>query len=111
MGTDTLTTSAASDNQAAAVVSLPIAVVATTAAEVRALLHEAVDVGTGPVVLDLGAVETFDVVGLGVVMGAHRRAAARGRDLRVVRPSRRVSAVLRITGVDRVLCPREGEDS
>jgi anti-sigma B factor antagonist len=107
MGTDTLSMRAASEHHTGTAVSLPVAVVATTAGEVRALLHDAVDHGTGPVVLDLGAVETFDVVGLGVVMGAHRRAAARGRHLRVVRPSRRVSAVLRITGVDRVLCPRE----
>jgi anti-anti-sigma factor len=87
-------------------VALPVAMVASTAGEVRTLLHRAVDLGTGPVVLDLAAVERLDVVGLGVLMGAHRRAATRGRDLRVVRPSRRVSAVLQVTGLDRVLCPR-----
>jgi anti-sigma B factor antagonist len=87
------------------VVSLPIAVVATTAGEIRARLHDAVDAGTGPLLLDLGAVERLDVVGLGVLVGAHRRAPGRGRQLRVIRPSRRVAAVLHITGLDRVLSP------
>jgi anti-sigma B factor antagonist len=99
MGTDTL-------RMSADVVSLPIAVVATNASEVRAVLHDAVDLGTGPLVLDLGAVERLDVVGLGVLMGAHRRAAGRGREMRVIQPSRRVAAVLHITGLERVLCPR-----
>ena len=89
------------------VVMLPIAVVASTAADVRARLHRAVDDGTGPLVVDLAAVERLDVVGLGVLMGAHRRAATRGRELRVAHPSRRVAVVLHITGLDRVLCPRQ----
>jgi anti-anti-sigma factor len=102
MSTNTLRTATTPDE----VVALPIAVVATTAADVRALLHRAVDGGTGPVVVDLAAVERLDVVGLGVLMGAYRRASARGRDLRVARPSRRVASVLYVTGLDRVLCPR-----
>jgi anti-sigma B factor antagonist len=99
MGTETLHLSTETD-----AILLPMAVVATTAAELRDRLHRAVDLATGPVLLDLSAVERLDVVGLGVLMGAHRRAATRGRDLRVVRPSRRVAAVLHVTGVDRVLC-------
>jgi anti-anti-sigma factor len=98
MGTDTLRTPSTE------AIAMPIAMVATTAADIRALLHRAVDSGAGRVVVDLAAVERLDVVGLGVLMGAHRRAASRGRDLRVVHPSRRVSAVLHITGLERVLC-------
>jgi anti-sigma B factor antagonist len=105
MGIETLHTPAD-----AGTILLPIAVVATTAAELRAQLHRAVDLATGPVLLDLSAVERLDVVGLGVLMGAHRRATARGRDLRVIRPSRRVAAVLHVTGVDRVLCRRRDLD-
>jgi anti-sigma B factor antagonist len=102
MSTDTLQVVTTTDQ----VVALPVAVVATTAADVRLLLHRAVDCGTGPLVVDLSAVERLDAVGLGVLMGAYRRAGARGRALRVTRPSRRVAAVLHITGLDRVLCPR-----
>jgi anti-sigma B factor antagonist len=91
-------------------VLLPMAVVASTAADLRARLHSAVDRAAGPIVLDLSAVERLDVVGLGVLMGAHRRATARGRDLRVIRPSRRVAAVLYITGLERVLCRRADLD-
>jgi anti-anti-sigma factor len=105
MGTETLHNSTATGT-----ILLPIAVVATTAAGLRAELHRAVDLAAGPVVLDLSAVERMDVVGLGVVMGAHRRAAARGRDLRVIRPSRRVAAVLHVTGLDRVLYRRPEPD-
>jgi anti-sigma B factor antagonist len=105
MSTDTLRlpTETAPDT---AEVMLPVAVVAATAPEVRALLHRAVDAGTGLLVLDLSAVERLDVVGLGVLMGAHRRGAGMGRPVRVVRPTRRVAAMLRVTGLDRVLCPR-----
>jgi anti-anti-sigma factor len=88
---------------------LPMAVVASTAADLRAVLHRAVDLATGPIVLDLGGVERLDVVGLGVLMGAHRRASARGRDLWVIRPRRRVAAVLHLTGLDRVLYRRDVE--
>lgn len=95
------------DAEAVESVALPGAVVAATAGEVRALLHRVVDLGTGTLVLDLGAVERLDVVGLGVLMGAHRRAVARGRELRVARASRRISAILHVTGLDRALCPRE----
>jgi anti-anti-sigma factor len=105
MSTDTLRMPTGTGSEIAEVV-LPAAVVATTSPEVRALLHDAVDSGTGPLVLDLARVERLDVVGLGVLMGAHRRGAARGRPVRVVRPARRVAAVLRVTGLDRVLCPR-----
>jgi anti-sigma B factor antagonist len=101
MGTETLHKSTETGT-----ILLPMAVVGSTAADLRAQLHRAVDLAAGPVVLDLSAVERLDVVGLGVLVGAHRRATARGRDLRVVRPSRRVAAVLHITGLDRVLCRR-----
>jgi anti-sigma B factor antagonist len=101
MGTETLQKSTETGT-----ILLPMAVVGSTAADLRAQLHRAVDLATGPVVLDQSAVERLDVVGLGVLVGAHRRATAQGRDLRVVRPRRRVAAVLHITGLDRVLCQR-----
>ncbi|MEV5320761.1 STAS domain-containing protein [Streptomyces sp. NPDC052687] len=52
-----------------------------TAADARAALHSAVDGGAGDFVLDLSALDSWDATGLGVIMGAHRRAGRCGRRL------------------------------
>ncbi|MCU1675226.1 MAG: anti-sigma factor antagonist [Frankiales bacterium] len=73
------------------------------AADVRLALADAVETGTGDLVIDLAALETLDVTGLGVLVGAHRRADRAGRTLvlRDVRPP--VQRVLHLTRLDRVL--------
>lgn len=75
----------------------------TAAADARLALADAVDDGDGDLVLDLGALEAVDVTGLGVLVGAHRRAGRSGRTLvlRDVPPS--VERVLHLTRLDRVL--------
>lgn len=45
-----------------------------SAADIRQALHEAVDSGEGDLVLDLKGIDSWDATGLGVIMGAHRRA-------------------------------------
>ena len=45
-----------------------------TAADARTVLHAAVDNGVGDLVLNLTDLESWDATGLGVIMGAHRRA-------------------------------------
>ncbi|MET7638491.1 STAS domain-containing protein [Streptomyces sp. NPDC005438] len=52
-----------------------------SAADARAALHTAVDSGSGDLVLDLAALDSWDATGLGVIMGAHRRAGRQGRRL------------------------------
>ncbi|MDI5962691.1 STAS domain-containing protein [Streptantibioticus silvisoli] len=52
-----------------------------SAADARAVLHTAVDSGHGDLVLDLTDLESWDATGLGVIMGAHRRAGRAGRRL------------------------------
>lgn len=69
-----------------------------SAPAVRAALHGAVDAGSGELVLDLGALEIWDGTGLGVLVGAARRAqraqrrlvltAVRPRELRLLRVAR-----------------------
>jgi anti-anti-sigma factor len=54
---------------------------ARSAAGVRAALQEAVDTGSGELVLDLKELEIWDGAGLGVLVGAGRRAQRAGRDL------------------------------
>lgn len=45
-----------------------------SAADARTVLHSAVDDGVGDLVLDLSELDSWDATGLGVIMGAHRRA-------------------------------------
>ena len=73
------------------------------AADLREALHRAVDTGHGDLVLDLSALEIRDRAGLGVLLGAHRRASRTGRRLvlRDVPPS--VQRMLRMTRLHRVL--------
>lgn len=75
----------------------------TVAADARLALADAVDGGAGDLVLDVAALATVDVTGLGVLVGAHRRAGRSGRTLvlRDVTPS--VSRLLQRTRLDRVL--------
>nr|WP_241265521.1 STAS domain-containing protein [Streptomyces boncukensis] len=52
-----------------------------SAADARTVLHSAVDSGDGDLVLDLTELDSWDATGLGVIMGAHRRAGRCGRRL------------------------------
>lgn len=45
-----------------------------SAADARTVLHSAVDDGAGDLVLNLTELDSWDATGLGVIMGAHRRA-------------------------------------
>ena len=71
--------------------------------DVRAVLHAAIDAGDGDLVVDLSEVDLVDATGLGVLVGADRRAKLAGRRvvLRDVRP--RLLRILRATRLHRVL--------
>lgn len=73
------------------------------AADVRLALADAVDVGSGDLVIDLASLDAVDATGLGVLVGAHRRAGRAGRTLvlRDVPPP--VGRLLFLTRLDRVL--------
>lgn len=75
----------------------------TGAAEARAALHAALDVGAGDLVVDMSEVEVVDATGLGVVMGAHRRGTTCGRRIVLRGVSDRFARILRVTRLDRVL--------
>ena len=73
------------------------------ATDVRLALADAVDAGAGPLVLDLSGLTALDATGLGVLVGAHRRAGRVGRVL-VLRDVRApVARLLLLTRLDRVL--------
>ncbi|MCW2614243.1 MAG: anti-sigma factor antagonist [Frankiales bacterium] len=75
----------------------------SAAADVRLALEDELDAGEGDLVLDLHGLLAVDATGLGVLLGAHRRAGRAGRTLvlRDVPPS--VGRILHVTRLDRVL--------
>jgi anti-sigma B factor antagonist len=73
---------------------------ARSAASVRAVLQESVDAGVGELVIEMGGLEIWDGTGLGVLVGAGRRAQRAGRRLVLtgVRPRElRLLRVARVT--------------
>lgn len=73
-----------------------------SAENVRDVLYSALNDGTGDLVLNLSGLTFCDATGLGVIMGAHRRAARLGRRLvlqDVPRHLERVLVATRLNGV------------
>ena len=74
-----------------------------TAARLRERLFELA--GGRPLVADLDQVRFIDSAGLAVLVGAAKRAAARGGSLHVVCARPRIRQLFRLTGLDRRLAP------
>lgn len=85
------------------VVSLDGRLDASTASETRDRLHQAVEVGTGKLVVDLSEVDLVDATGLGVLAGTHRLATRAGRTMVLRGTPLRVERLLRRIGLARVL--------
>jgi anti-anti-sigma factor len=62
-----------------------------TAPTVRAALSEATETSSHDLIIDLTQLEFLDSTGLGVLIGAHRRAAERGGSFRLIVRSRACS--------------------
>lgn len=75
----------------------------STVADVRAALHEAIDTGHGDLLVGIGGLEVLDVTGLGVLVGAHRRAGRVNRRLVLAEVPPRVERLLAVTRLNRVL--------
>jgi anti-sigma B factor antagonist len=75
---------------------------ASSATEMRAALHAAIDAGTGDLIVDASGVDLVDATGLGVLLGAHRRAARAGRRIVLRDASPRLVRVLRLARLRRV---------
>ena len=80
------------------------------AADVRLELAEAVDLGDGELVLDMASLEAVDATGLGVLVGAHRRAQRAGRTLVLEDIPEQVERLLLITRLDRILQTRRSQE-
>ena len=76
------------------------------AADARLALHAAAGEGSGDLLVDLSQTTWVDSTGLGVLLGAHRRAGRAGRRLVLLDPPPSLGRVLRATRLDRVLVVR-----
>ena len=74
---------------------------------VRDTLQRAVDAGTGDLLVHLDEAEVMDAVGLGVLLGAHRRARLADRRLVLVGVPARLERLIRHTRLHRVLVRAE----
>jgi anti-sigma B factor antagonist len=70
-----------------------------TAPTVRAALGEALEKQSRELIVDLTQLEFLDSTGLGVLIGAHRRAAEHGGRFRLVVKEGPISRLLNITGL------------
>jgi anti-anti-sigma factor len=73
------------------------------AADARLALAAAVESGSGDLVIDLASLDAVDATGLGVLVGAHRRAGRAGRTLVLRDVPEPVGRLLFLTRLDRVL--------
>ena len=76
------------------------------AADIRLELADAVDRGHGELVIDLNELEAVDATGLGVLVGAHRRAQRAGRTLVLEDVPEGVGRLLLINRHDKILTTR-----
>jgi anti-sigma B factor antagonist len=74
-----------------------------TATRLRAALQEAVDAGNGDLVVRVDRLEIWDAAGLGVFVGAHRRARRTGRRVVLTGVPPREMRLIRVTRLSRVL--------
>ncbi len=86
-----------------AVVVPPHEIDASTVGVFRALLFDAVDSHPGAVTVDMAGVEFCDSTGLAALVGAHHRAYGRRVPLVITSPPPSLMALLRLTGLGRVL--------
>ena len=82
-----------------------------SAPRLRELLDGLIAQGTVRIVVDLAETSFLDSSGLGALIAGLKSARQAGGDLRIARPTEPVSAVLKLTNLDKVLRPRDSVES
>ena len=72
---------------------------ARSASSVRTILQESIDAGAGELIIEMGGLEIWDGTGLGVLVGAGRRAQRAGRRLVLTGVRAREFRLLRVARV------------
>lgn len=85
------------------VVSLRGRLDVAAAADARLALADAVQAGSGELVVDLSGLHQVDATGLGVLVGAHRAAGRAGRSLVLRDVPPQVDRLLHVTRLHRVI--------
>ncbi len=96
---DELSIDLKNDNDGTLVFKLRGSLDLATAPTVRAALSEATEKGGNNLIVDLTQLEFLDSTGLGVLIGAHRRAAEHGGTFRLIVTEGPISRLLNITGL------------
>jgi anti-anti-sigma factor len=89
--------------QGVPVVAAPEEIDITNAEALRAALLTAAMNGHGTLVVDMTQTQFCDSSGLHVLIAAHKRAGAEGREVLLVIPSTTVLRVFALTGMDRMI--------
>lgn len=77
----------------------------SNAVQLRAAMDDAFREQTGDILLHLGDLRYMDSTGLGVIIGAYGRLKEQGHALALTEPRDNIRKLLRITGLDKLLCP------
>ena len=85
------------------VVAAPEEIDITNAAALRAALLEAAAHGTRTLVVNMSQTQFCDSAGLHVLVRAHHRAQAEGREVRLVIRGAPVRRIFAVTGIDRLI--------
>jgi anti-sigma B factor antagonist len=99
--------SAQPDNGGVAVVNVQGEVDVYTAPRLREELHRCLDEGKNKIVVNLADVAYMDSSGLGVLIGALKRAREEHGDLVVAAPNARISRILEVTGLSKIFNVRD----
>jgi anti-sigma B factor antagonist len=100
--------SARPDSDGVAVVDVRGEVDVYTAPRLREELHHCLDGGKNKIVVNLADVAYMDSSGLGVLIGALKRAREEKGDLVVAAPNARISRILEVTGLSKIFNVRDG---
>ncbi len=92
-----------------ALISVAGEVDVSNADELRAPLDTALDSSAASIEIDIAQVSYIDSTGIGVLVGAARRAAEQGREFALLHPQANVERVLTLLGVIEELHVRRSE--